>query len=71
MTSSRANLVVRHLHKVLADPTADRSTDSQLLERFVRGHDEAAFAALMRRNAALVFGVCERSLGHTQDAKDV
>jgi RNA polymerase sigma factor (sigma-70 family) len=70
MTSSRANLVIRHLRTVLADPNTDGLTDRQLLERFVRGRDQAAFESLMRRHAALVFGVCERALGHTQDAED-
>ena len=44
---------------------ADRS-DGQLLEQFVTGRDEAAFAALLQRHGPLVLRVCGRLLddGH-------
>jgi RNA polymerase sigma factor (sigma-70 family) len=49
---------------------ADRKTDAQLLERFLRGREEEAFAALVRRHGPMVLGVCHRLLGHAQDAED-
>jgi RNA polymerase sigma factor (sigma-70 family) len=44
--------------------------DRELLERFTRQHDEAAFAALVVRYGPMVLSVCRRVLGHVQEAED-
>jgi RNA polymerase sigma factor (sigma-70 family) len=44
--------------------------DDQLLARFFRGHEDAAFAALVGRYGPLVFGVCRRILSDPNDADD-
>ena len=41
-----------------------------MLERFLNQRDEAAFELLMWRRGPAVYGVCERVLGHVQDAED-
>ncbi|WP_162666427.1 RNA polymerase sigma factor [Gemmata massiliana] len=44
--------------------------DADLLGRFVRTRDEAAFRELVRRLGPTVFGVCCRYLGNSADADD-
>ena len=45
--------------------------DRHLLERFIAHKDEAAFAALVERHAAMVLAVARNVLHHRQDAEDV
>src|SRR4051812_9255021 len=51
-------------------PGSPRS-DGRLLERFVKDHDEHAFAELVTRHGPYIFGVCRRVTAHPQDAEDV
>src|SRR5262245_1570975 len=48
-----------------------RLGDLQLLERFVRSGDEAAFNTLLARHGPMVLGVCRRVLGSSPAAEDV
>src|SRR5262249_33360775 len=45
-------------------------TDNTLLEQFITGRSEAAFAVLVQRYGAVVYGVCTRVLRHAQDTED-
>ncbi len=45
-------------------------SDAQLLERFVRTRDEAAFELLVWRHGPMVLAVCKRLLADTHDVED-
>jgi RNA polymerase sigma factor (sigma-70 family) len=70
MASTGANVLLRHLQDLAADRAAAQVADRDLLRRFARQHDEGAFAALLRRHAAMVYHVCRRTLNHAHDAED-
>ena len=44
--------------------------DDQLLVRFFKFHEDAAFAAILARYSSLVYGVCHRILRNAADAED-
>jgi RNA polymerase sigma factor (sigma-70 family) len=69
MSTGNTRLLRQLLHLAGA-PAGAALTDGDLLERFVRCRDESAFHELLRRHAALVFGVCRRVVRHEQDAED-
>jgi DNA-directed RNA polymerase specialized sigma24 family protein len=60
----------RFIDRLRRDLAESGGADRQLLARFVEGRDESAFAELVARHGSLVFGVCQRLLGHQQDAED-
>ena len=63
MSDVRTAEILRHL-----DESAD--ADRDLLARFVRHRDHAAFERLVRRHVPMMLAVCRRVSGHPQDAED-
>jgi RNA polymerase sigma factor (sigma-70 family) len=70
MAHAPLHTVVRHLQRVLQAPAGPAPTDAELLERFARQQDVAAFELLVWRHQRMVFGVCRRVLRDAHDAED-
>ncbi len=71
MTKAHLELVVRHVRRMVDARTLAEMTDGQLVQRFTRDREEAAFASLLRRHGPMVLGVCRRVLRQVEDAEDV
>jgi RNA polymerase sigma factor (sigma-70 family) len=69
MASSRLNKVIQRFRTVLENHGAG-ATDADLLTRYIRQRDQAAFEALVRRHGPMVLGVCRRVLHNLHDAED-
>lgn len=62
--------VFRRLLRRVRNPASGEVSDAELLHRFVRQRDEAAFELLLWRHGPMVLGLCRRVLGNEQDAED-
>ncbi|HEV3143927.1 MAG TPA: DUF6263 family protein [Gemmataceae bacterium] len=70
MASGQFETFFRHVRRAVLPQAAGELTDAQLLERFVRSRDEAAFELLLRRHGPMVFRLCLRILRRHHDAED-
>jgi RNA polymerase sigma factor (sigma-70 family) len=70
MAEQPLHTVLRHLHRLAAEPEIAEASDQDLLGRFNRSHDQAAFAELVRRHGPMVREVCRRLLGQEADVDD-
>src|SRR5262249_51352528 len=71
MVNAQLHGVLRHLQSLRDTQALAEAPDAQLLEWFTHGHEEAPFAALVRRHGPMVWGVARRVLPHVHDAEDV
>jgi len=60
---------IRKILDIICGTAFQEQSDAWLLERFVGG-DGVALETLVRRHAAMVWGVCRRNLTHHDDAED-
>jgi RNA polymerase sigma factor (sigma-70 family) len=70
MATGQLHGVLRNLRRIARWRDSDRLSDAELLDCFISHNDESAFEGLLRRHGPMVFGVCRRVLGNTQDAED-
>jgi RNA polymerase sigma factor (sigma-70 family) len=70
MSSAQVGAVLRHIRRLAAAREDPEPPDHQLLGRFARDRDEAAFAALLRRHGPMVLRVCRGVLHDLHDAED-
>src|SRR5271168_3033147 len=69
MATSPMSMVIQHLRAAFERGEAG-TADGELLNRFLKDRDGAALAALVRRHASMVWGVCRRLLRNHHDAED-
>jgi RNA polymerase sigma factor (sigma-70 family) len=68
MPGARPRALLEYL-TALGSAGAAEVPDGELLDRFVRRRDQAAFTALLQRYGRLVWGVCRRALREEQEAE--
>ena len=71
MGDGRASEILHYLRNLIGQRDGGGLTDGQLLARFVRDHDEAAFEVLVWRHGPMVLVVGQRVLHNPHDADDV
>ena len=62
--------LIHQLERLFHHGTTVGLTEGELLERFTRGKDEAAFEALIARHGPMVLGVCRQLLRDPNDVDD-
>jgi RNA polymerase sigma factor (sigma-70 family) len=70
MADAPLRILLQHLHRRRRGPSGDGPADAELLARFVRSRDEAAFELLIWRHGTMVHNVCRRVLRDAHAAED-
>jgi RNA polymerase sigma factor (sigma-70 family) len=70
MNTEKLEAALRDLRNLVKLPGEERIADEELVRRYADEHEEAAFAALMRRYGPMVLRVCYRVLHRSHDAED-
>ncbi len=71
MATRHAAMLLQHIRRLVPERSTGQRTDRELLQRFTRQREEAAFAQLVQRHGPMVLRVCQRILHQAQDAEDV
>ncbi len=70
MASAPAGAALRQIERVFGEGTLSGLSDGQLLEKFLDGRDEPAFAALVERHGTMVMETCRAILRNGDAAED-
>src|SRR5262249_28739545 len=70
MHSATLQAALQQLRKLTDPRRAKDLSDRDLLERYRRCREEAAFTLLVQRHGAMVLNACRRILGDEQEAED-
>ncbi|HLJ98151.1 MAG TPA: RNA polymerase sigma factor [Gemmataceae bacterium] len=70
MATHALSRMMQHLRRSALQRDGAGMTDGELLDEYITGRNEAAFAALVRRHGPMVWGVCQRVLRSHHDAED-
>ena len=71
MGTAPLNGFLQRLRKAMAAETLSAFSDTELINRFLANHEEAAFQALVNRHGQMILRVCRRTLPDEQDVEDV
>jgi RNA polymerase sigma factor (sigma-70 family) len=71
MGSRQADLLASNIRRLVAKDAFAQNSDRELLERFIRQHEQPAFAALMFRHGRMVLSVSQRIVQDVHVAEDV
>ena len=70
LAQGQFNLVLRFLRRVVRDAGVPDVTDADLIARYARTGDQAAFELILRRHGAMVLRVCRDVTGSEHDSED-
>jgi RNA polymerase sigma factor (sigma-70 family) len=70
LMAARSAPLLDYLHRLASQHGSDPAPDAVLFDRFLRGRDEAAFAALVARHGPMVNRLCRRVLSDAHAAED-
>jgi RNA polymerase sigma factor (sigma-70 family) len=70
VANGQLNLFLGHLRRIVQKGTSGGLSDRDLVARYLRDGDEAAFEALVWRHGPMVLSLCQRVLRNSHDAED-
>src|SRR5580704_13728763 len=70
MAGRQFGAVFRRIERIFAGGSVAGLSEGQLLERFTKQGDEAAFEAILARHGPMVLGICRQVLRDPNDVDD-